>query len=491
MQIKRCVIVGLALAGAFGLATAALADRGDRGGEDGNGGPGQGSDQRQAPERMGSGGQGRQEPSRPARSAPVQRQDRGSGSQASPGGQRGGTGTGNGRSFNPQGRQDGNPAERRQSYRAGTVRNGYGQGWQKPDAGRVPDRSYGSTQRRQSYRAGAVRNGYGQGWQKPDAGRVPDRSYGSTQRRQSYQAGAVRNGSGQGWRNPNAGRVAPQPYNRVLAHRQLAQLGVHSAPAYIAKPADILRADPAHSTIRFPSHGPGGRAVQATLLTPQGSGNVRVVAQMNLVNSPIWSGRVQSFDRDEGEQGHYYWHHDGDFDFCHYRDDDGFHWYGWYMGDSFFWTRRYRDRWWWYDSDQARWDYYDDGHWWWQDPYHVGLVYCYNAGDYIPDYTAAAQPVPRPQYQGDRVHAVTSPDGSRVVKVMGGTDDAFLYDASADPAFTPRYLASGVKSVEYSDPDSGRPMEIILKLEDGSFDLFDGQGQPYAPQAAGDPNADR
>ncbi len=61
------------------------------------------------------------------------------------------------------------------------------------------------------------------------------------------------------------------------------------------------------------------------------------------------------------------------------------------------------------------------------------------------------------------------------------TQDAYLYDTSKEPSFNPVYLASGVKDVQFSDTSSGRPLQIVLKLNDNSFDIFDGQGLPYAP----------
>ncbi len=54
-------------------------------------------------------------------------------------------------------------------------------------------------------------------------------------------------------------------------------------------------------------------------------------------------------------------------------------------------------------------------------------------------------------------------------------------DTGNPPAFDPIYLASGVESVEFSDTSNGRPLEIVLKLDDGSFDVFDDQGQAYGP----------
>ncbi|MGH7442189.1 MAG: hypothetical protein ACREKE_05880, partial [bacterium] len=159
-----------------------------------------------------------------------------------------------------------------------------------------------------------------------------------------------------------------------------------------------------------------------------------------------------------------------------------YQWYGFYLGSGFFWTRNYAGRWWWYDSGESRWCYYNAGFWWWQDPYHVGDLYCYNGGAYIPANSANDQiMVSLPETED--MTSYQSPDGSRAVKLVAGGSDAFLYDLDSPPAFNPIYLASGVTSVQFSDASDGRPLEIMLKLGDGSFDLFDADGNPYNPGA--------
>jgi hypothetical protein len=65
------------------------------------------------------------------------------------------------------------------------------------------------------------------------------------------------------------------------------------------------------------------------------------------------------------------------------------------------------------------------------------------------------------------------------VKIVQNDGDAFLYDAALIPSFDPIYLASGVQSVQFSDVNNGRSLEIILKLNDGSFDMFGSDGHPY------------
>ena len=86
--------------------------------------------------------------------------------------------------------------------------------------------------------------------------------------------------------------------------------------------------------------------------------------------------------------------------------------------------------------------------------------------------------------QGVNESDFKSPDGSRLVKLVQSDGDAFLYDTAAIPSFDPIYLASGVQSVQFSDTSNGRPLEIILKLNDGSFDMFGTDGHPYNSEAS-------
>jgi hypothetical protein len=271
-------------------------------------------------------------------------------------------------------------------------------------------------------------------------------------------------------------------YAQGYVRQKLQKLGVKTEPSYITDRSEMIHTDRAHSAFPHPSQGPGGRPSSGNAITPRGADAARLSAHMALVSGPQWQGRVETYNRGEGRAGHYYWHNEGGLDFCHYRDASGYQWYGWYFGAQFFWTRNYDGRWWWYDADYDRWAFYNDDFWWWQDPYHVGDLYCYDKGDYIAvnsddDRIAVTQPESVP------AQSVNSPDGSRSVKLVAESQDAFLYDTTGAPAFEPIYLASGVQRVEFSDAANGRPMEIVLKLNDGSFDLFDSQGRAYNPGA--------
>ncbi|HTA17318.1 MAG TPA: hypothetical protein VK786_06205, partial [bacterium] len=258
------------------------------------------------------------------------------------------------------------------------------------------------------------------------------------------------------------------PYALGYVRHKLRKLGVSSEPSLITDRSEIIHTDGAHSRITYPTQGPQGAALSGHEFDPRGAADEgRMRTQMALVEDPGWRANVESYNGFENRAGQYYWHRDHGFNYCHYLDASGYHWYGWYMDDGFFWTRDFDGRWWWYDQAESRWDFYNDNYWWWQDPNHVGDLYCYNDGDYIPVNSAEDQIVVSQPDTSD-YQVFTSPDGSRTVKLVAGGADAFLYDNSSQPAFDPVYLASGVQSVEFSDTSNGRPLEIVLKLDDGS-----------------------
>jgi hypothetical protein len=284
----------------------------------------------------------------------------------------------------------------------------------------------------------------------------------------------------QGQRAGNAAHH--HPYTQGYVRKKLQKLGVTAEPQFITDRAEIIHTDRKHSSIALPTKGADGRALKASVIRPRGDTALLVRSQMAMVSAPSWRAGAEARRAGENQPGRYYWHQDQGFNYCHYLDDSGYDNYGWYLGDQFFWTRDFNGRWWWYDADYDHWDFYNEGYWWWQDPNHVGDLYCYSEGSYVPANAQDDQVVMTQPVETD-LQVSTSPDGTRTVKVLAGSDDAFLYDTANPPSFDPIYLASGVQRVEFSDPSNGRPLEIELKLDDGSFDLFDGEGRPYNAQA--------
>lgn len=274
--------------------------------------------------------------------------------------------------------------------------------------------------------------------------------------------------------------VHHHPYTQGYVRKKLQKMGVRTEPSLITDRSEIIHTDRAHSTIRFPQKGPDHNPITATAISARHLNDEAVRDHMALVGSDEWRSRIGDSYRTETQAGHHYWHTDNGFNYCHYIDPNGYHWWGWYLGDQFFWTRDFGGRWWWYDTDYDRWCFWNDGNWWWQDPYHVGDLYCYNNDNYIPCNSAEDQVVVTAS-DNSNFQAYNSPDGTRTVKVATDTYDAFLYDTADPPSFQPVYLASGVESVTFSSTINGRPLEIILKLNDGSFDMFDAMGNAYNP----------
>ena len=277
-----------------------------------------------------------------------------------------------------------------------------------------------------------------------------------------------------------ASAVHHHPYEPNYVRKKLQKLGVTSAPGYIVNREEVIHTDREHSIIAYPKAGFDNRPISAVAFSSRHFNDQAIRAHMSLVGSSEWLDRIRAFNQSENRPNFYYWHNDKNFTYCHFIDNSGYHWYGWYLGNKYFWIRNFNNRWWWYDVDYDRWCFWNNGFWWWQDPYHMGDLYCYNDASYIPCNSAednVAVIVP----DNNNTHNYTSPDGTRIVKVVADTEDAFLYDSANPPSFNPVYLASGVQDVMYSDPKNGRPLEIILKLNDQSFDMFDGNGNSYNP----------
>jgi hypothetical protein len=267
-------------------------------------------------------------------------------------------------------------------------------------------------------------------------------------------------------------------YTEGYVRKKLQKLGVKSEPNYITNRSEVIHTDRVHSMIQMPKFGMNKESISATVMSSRNFNDLSVRNHMSMVSNSDWQARIRTFNHDENRANQYYWHKDKGFNYCHYIDDSGYHWYGWYVGNHYFWNRYYSGRWWWYDADFDRWCFWNNNFWWWQDPYHMGDLYCYDNDVYIPansddDQVVVTEP------DNSSMQSFSSPDGSRMVKIDNDTQDAFLYDTAVDRTFDPVYLASGVKSVQFSTAGVGSPLEIILTLNDGSFDMFDGLGNAY------------
>jgi hypothetical protein len=273
---------------------------------------------------------------------------------------------------------------------------------------------------------------------------------------------------------------------------RLQTMGVHSVPRPLTNRAQYVTSNRSHSTIPLPGTGPNGRALSAGVVARSQIGSSMVRQRMALVSgNAVELNRINNYNRTETRPNFYYWHNFNGFDYCHFYDPWGFHWYGWYLGDSCFWTRYYWGNWWWYDSAEARWCYWHDGGWWWNDPDDTTTVYVYDNGNYDPvdagsSADAASGPAPSDQAVSPGSPAVSSaplvqkgvfksPDGTRVVKIFGDSNDAILSDTANPAKLASVFLGSNAQSVKFS-PSSDGTTQITVTFTDGSVKQFDEQG---------------
>jgi hypothetical protein len=191
---------------------------------------------------------------------------------------------------------------------------------------------------------------------------------------------------------------------------------------------------------------------------------------------------IRSQQRVEVVPRRYYWHADRGVRYCHYYDGR-WHWYGFYFGPAFYWTRYYDDRWWWFDASFGRWVYWWDGYWWWWGPDGAEYVYIDNAyypydasgvTVVVPETDAAPPALPASSEGSSSV----SPDGRRMVQLVGPKGLAFLYDRSSSAPVFMKFLGKGVERVRYSGGKDGVPLRLLLEFKDAGFALFDADGAP-------------
>src|ERR1019366_8914223 len=161
-------------------------------------------------------------------------------------------------------------------------------------------------------------------------------------------------------------------YTPGYVRGKLKKIGVTAEPKLITNRAEFIHTDRLHSAIGLPKDGPDHGALRGVALSPRHFNDPVVRQQMARIDNADWLARVHGVHSTENRANHYYWHQDQSFSYCHYIDPTGYHWWGWYVGDQFFWTRHFHSRWWWYASGYDRWCFWNNGNWWWQDPYHVG-----------------------------------------------------------------------------------------------------------------------
>jgi hypothetical protein len=202
----------------------------------------------------------------------------------------------------------------------------------------------------------------------------------------------------------------------------------------------------------------------------------------DVVRNPAVTHGIERQQAAETQQNHYYWHTSNGVRYSHYYDGHN-HWYGFYHGPAFYWTRYNAGRWWWYDTHVGRWVYWWDGFWWWPGP--GGAAYVYVDNNYYP-YEGEGVTVQNPVVQEQAPPAapasaaagktVAGPDGKRTVQIFGDDSQAFLYDNSTQPPTFMKYLGQGVAQVRFTGGKAGEPAQILVEFKDDSFALFDTNG---------------
>ena len=309
--------------------------------------------------------------------------------------------------------------------------------------------------------------------------------------------GAGRNGEGNGGSQGNEGRGGgggfhgggggshPAPATRsvgrpasTIYRRQRVQVTRPSMPARETVFRDQNRAV-------YPQRGGvGARITQRDAAVPPAH-HLAVVQNSGVVRN------IHRQQRSESTPNHYYWHNDHGIRYSHYYDGQH-HWYGFYHGPTFYWTRYHDNRWWWYDSSHSRWDFWGNEHWWWVDP--AGAPYVYIDNGYYPYQDSGVtveqaedQPAPESIPAPDPSGAKDSPDGRRTVQIVGAGAQAFLYDKTASPPVFLKYLGQGVSQVRFSGGNAGAPLQILVEYNDGTFAVFDADGNSRS--AAAEPAA--
>lgn len=285
-------------------------------------------------------------------------------------------------------------------------------------------------------------------------------------------------------------------------------LGITRAPQVFSNRHQLMSVDRAHTTIPQPASGPQGASLHASLITRTSMNGPIVRSQMSVVGRPEVTAQIGLYNRTEVVSNHYYWHSYNGWNYCHYYDPYGYHWYGWYVGGNCFWSRYWGGNWWWYDPTYYHWCYWNDGWWWWQDPANVQVVYVYDNGSYVNaasvgETASASAPSGSPSGAGmeasvppsssstdgsmapettaktlppvsvDKV--LNSKDGTRQVKIVGG--DAFLYDTvAADNDSKPVFLSDNVKNVQFVPGTTGAAPQVLVTLTDGTVQTYDSDG---------------
>jgi hypothetical protein len=238
---------------------------------------------------------------------------------------------------------------------------------------------------------------------------------------------------------------------------------------------------------------------------------------MSFAHDSSFSRGIVAHQRDERVTNHNYFHNEGGQRYWHRLDNGGLNWYGFYLGPQFFWFPFFSGYWWWYDENLTRWVYWWNGYWWWMGP--NGVPYLYVSDNYVPydqyqpqtSDASSQESAPQPPSAPPTTHpslaaassseppsappmaqssvaissspaskgvSAKSPDGKRLVQIVGADGGAFLFDESKTPRVFMKYLGGNAETVRFVGGTSGQILSIIVNFKDGTFNMFDAEGNP-------------
>lgn len=286
--------------------------------------------------------------------------------------------------------------------------------------------------------------------------------------------------------SPAGLQARPEEKNEQRVHQPHVVVKMHRVsvpkPHPVAHPEHVVKGRGFES---MPNRDERGRAIsmQRAVAPP--------AHHIDVMRNAAFARNIHDREFHETLRNHYYWHVNNGIRYAHFMDPHGFHWYGFYFGPRFYWTRYYADRWWWYDSNFMRWVYWYNGYWWWNGP--DGVEYAYVENNYYPYQPGGVVTVKSPELQAPATNpeanegsAKVSADGNRMVQLFGAQSEAFLYDKTGGQALFMKYLAQNVGRVRFSGGANGQPLEILLEFKDGTFAVFDASGNPIEAPATQD-----
>jgi hypothetical protein len=104
--------------------------------------------------------------------------------------------------------------------------------------------------------------------------------------------------------------------------------------------------------------------------------------RMAIFTDPALFEAVKKAKKAERTVGTFFWHSANGLDYCHYRDMEGDHWYGWDEDGKMYWVLWRGNRYWWKDTFAGLWLYFDRGYWWRGDGQKDGQAQVYIDGEY-------------------------------------------------------------------------------------------------------------